>query len=160
MLTVDNPKAFDWGSISLVDCAEGNAMDSYFTLKLFELFEERLEGLGVTALYDGLISPLTEEFSEMEYDGLNVSREKLAEVGGELQEACLEIEETVYSSDKVMEDDNLSSTNDLVQILYTREDGFNLYPPDRTAKGKPSVSAPTLKILLGQINEELARRSK
>mgnify|MGYP006412868701 FL=1 len=96
----------------------------------------------------------------MEYDGLNVSREKLAEVGGELQEACLEIEETVYSSDKVMEDDNLSSTNDLVQILYTREDGFNLYPPDRTAKGKPSVSAPTLKILLGQINEELARRSK
>ena len=43
-------------------------------------------------------------------------------------------------------------------ILYTREGGMELYPPDRTPKGAPSVSAPTLKLLLEHIDEELERR--
>jgi len=35
---------------------------------------------------------------------------------------------------------------------------MELYPPDRTPKGAPSVSAPTLKLLLEHIDEELERR--
>ena len=38
------------------------------------------------------------------------------------------------------------------------EESFGVYPPDRTAKGAPSVSAPTLKLLLEYVNEELAKR--
>ena len=54
--------------------------------------------------------------------------------------------------------DNLASNKDLIDILYTRETGMGLYPPDKTAKGNPSVSAPTLKLLLEQIEEELQSR--
>ena len=59
---------------------------------------------------------------------------------------------------RIITDDNLSSNNDLIEILYTREDAFEMYPPDRTGKGSPSVSAPTLKLLLTFIEEELASR--
>ena len=52
----------------------------------------------------------------------------------------------------------MSSNNDLIEILYTREDGMGLYPPDRTGKEKPSVAAATLKLLVEHIEEELAKR--
>jgi hypothetical protein len=41
----------------------------------------------------------------------------------------------------------LSSNNDLIEILYTREEGMGLYPPDRTGKENLSVAAATLKPL-------------
>ena len=64
----------------------------------------------------------------------------------------------MYGYSQVITDDNLSSNNDLIEILYTREGAFEMYPPDRTAKGTPSVSAPTLKLLLDHIEEELKKR--
>jgi len=160
MLTVDNPKTFDWAGISLVDCAEGNAADAYFTLKLFSIFEEKLEELGLVDLYESLISPITEVFAEMEYAGLPVSREKLKEVGRELMLKNVEAEDSLYTSSRMESTDNISSNNDLIEILYTRESGFCLYPPDKTAKSNPSVSAPTLKILLEHIDAELVSRER
>ena len=70
----------------------------------------------------------------------------------------MEEEDFLYSCKGVTKTDNLSSNNDLIDILYTREEGMGLYPPDKTAKGKPSVSAPTLKLLLDHIEEELKTR--
>jgi DNA polymerase I-like protein with 3'-5' exonuclease and polymerase domains len=35
MLTVDNPSKVDWKNMELSKCCEGNAMDAYFTRKLF-----------------------------------------------------------------------------------------------------------------------------
>ena len=43
MLTIDNPSKFDWANMDLGECMEGNAMDTYFTLKLFDLIVDRLE---------------------------------------------------------------------------------------------------------------------
>jgi hypothetical protein len=37
MLTINNPKTFDWENMPLSDCLEGNAADAYFTLKIFDL---------------------------------------------------------------------------------------------------------------------------
>jgi len=65
----------------------------------------------------------------------------------------------LHYHNQVEKADNLSSTNDLIKILYTREGGFGLYPPDRTAKGAPSVSAPTLKIVLEHLEDELKKRN-
>ena len=76
MLTVDNPKKFDWSGMSLHDCAEGNALDSYFTLKLFDVCEKELKKLNMLHLYDSLMAPATEVFSGMEFNGLNISQEK------------------------------------------------------------------------------------
>jgi hypothetical protein len=72
--------------------------------------------------------------------------------------ANIQQEDTLYEFDEIQTEDNLSSNNDLIEVLYTRDGGFGMYPPDRTMKGSPSVSAPTLKLLLSQIEEELEKR--
>jgi DNA polymerase-1 len=158
MLTIKNPKTFDWANMDLSDCCEGNAADSYFTLKLFNLIEEKIKELGMEKIISKLIMPSLSTFSEMEYEGMQVSEDKLGEVGRQLRVSNIEEEDNLYSFDKVETSDNLSSNNDLIELLYTREGAFEMYPPDRTAKGTPSVSAPTLKLLLEHIEEELNRR--
>jgi len=158
MLTVSNPKKFDWASISLSDCCEGNAADSYFTLKLYNLLESKLEELRLSEFFEEVITPATTVFSVMEHDGLAVSTKKLGLVGKALSDFNIEMEDSLYAFSQVDSKDNLSSTNNLCEILYTRESGFGLYPPDKTTKGSPSVSAPTLKLLLEHIEEELGGR--
>lgn len=158
MLTIQNPKTFDWSSMSLSDCCEGNAMDSYFTLKLFDLVEEKLSDLGILPFVEKVLPDALESFSEMEWECLDVSVDKLAVLGRELRELTVQQEDDLYGFSQIQKTDNLSSNNDLIDIFYLREGGFEFYPPDKTAKGSPSVSAPTLKIILEQINEELSKR--
>jgi DNA polymerase I-like protein with 3'-5' exonuclease and polymerase domains len=158
MLTIDNPSKFDWANMDLSDCCEGNAMDTYFTLKLYDLIMERLEGQPVLNLIENIVMPSLETFAEMEYNGLIVDIEKLESVGCQLRSKNMDEEDAIYYCDGVKNTDNLSSNNDLIDILYLREEGMGLYPPDRTGTGKPSVSAPTLKLLLEHIEEELQTR--
>jgi len=158
MLTIKNPKTFDWANMALSDCCEGNAADSYFTLKLFNLIEEKIKELGMEKIISKLIMPSLSTFSEMEYEGMQVSEKKLKVVARQLTQANIEEEDKLYEFDKVQTTDNLSSNNNLIEILYTREGAFELYPPDRTNKGSPSVSAPTLKLLLDHIETELTKR--
>ena len=82
----------------------------------------------------------------------------LNSVGKDLSSKNMEEEDNLYYCSGIRKTDNMSSNNDLIEILYTREDGLELYPPDKTAKGNPSVSAPTLKLLLEHIDEELESR--
>ena len=133
-------------------------MDSYFTLKLFDLVEEKLKDIGVLSFVDKILSKSLETFAEMEYAGLLVSKDRLTVLGKQLKELTLNQEDDLYFFDQVYKTDNLASNNDLIDIFYLREGGFEFYPPDKTAKGSPSVSAPTLKILLEQINKELDKR--
>ena len=132
-------------------------MDSYFTLKLFHLIEEKL-GKPTLRLLTEVISEANSIFAEMEYEGMLVDREKLDEVGKALKDKNIEDNDQLYEFPEVLKRDNLSSNKDLIEILYTREGSFAVYPPDKTAKGAPSVSAPTLKLLLEYVNEELATR--
>lgn len=158
MLTIDNPKTFDWANMSLSDCCLGNAMDTHFTFKLYELIIEKLEGNSVMKLLENIVMPSIENFAIMEYNGLEVDPEQLKVVGKQLSNDNMWEEDLLYDCKGVTKTDNLSSNNDLIEILYTREGALELYPPDKTSKGKPSVSAPTLKILLEQIEKELSKR--
>jgi DNA polymerase I-like protein with 3'-5' exonuclease and polymerase domains len=158
MLTVKNPKTFDWANMPLSDCCEGNAADSYFTLKLFDVIEKKIKELGMEKIISRLIMPSLSTFAEMEYEGMQVSEKKLKQVARQLTSANIEEEDELYGFVQVKTSDNLSSNNDLIEILYTREGAFELYPPDRTGKGSPSVSAPTLKLLLDHIESELKKR--
>jgi len=158
MLTIDNPSKFDWANMALSDCAEGNAMDTYFTLKLYDLLMEKLEGDPVLKLVTEVLMPSLELFSEVEYNGIDIDVTALDTVGKALASTNMDLEDSLYGIDVVSPDDNLSSNADLQKILYTGEDCLELYPPDKTTKGAPSVSAPTLKLLLDQINEELQSR--
>lgn len=157
MLTIKNPKTYDWANMPLSDCLEGNAADTYFTLKLFNLIEEKLEDIKLTNLHNNLVSPALEMFSEMEFNGLQVSRGMLDVVSRQLNQTNIEEEDKLYEFDEVLSTDKLSG-DDLLAILYTREEGFALYPPDRTPTGKPSASAPTFQLLLDHIEEELQSR--
>jgi len=158
MLTIDNPSKFDWANMDLSDCCEGNAMDTYFTLKLFDVIMEKLEDQPVMKLIENVVMPSLETFAEMEYNGLIVDEDKLESVGRQLRSKNIDDEDSLYSCKGALTTDNLSSNNDLIEILYLREEGMGLYPPDRTGKGKPSVAAPTLKLLLEHIEEELQTR--
>jgi len=158
MLTVNNPKTFDWANMPLSDCLEGNAADAYFTLKIFNKIEESLTQMGMDNILSNLIMPSLPMFVEMEHRGMDVNEDKLKTVGKHLSDKNIDEEDNLYTFSEVVNSDNLSSNNDLIEILYTREGSFELYPPDRTEKGSPSVSAPTLKLLLGQIDSELEKR--
>jgi DNA polymerase I-like protein with 3'-5' exonuclease and polymerase domains len=94
----------------------------------------------------------------MEHEGIDIDLVALDKVGKQLKSKNMNEEDDLYVHKCLTKEDNLSSTADLIDILYTRDGGFELYPPDRTAKGKPSVSAPTLKLLLEQIEQELKDR--
>ena len=142
----------------LSDCCEGNALDSYFTLKLFNLICEKLDGEPMFKLIEKVVMPSLETFAEMEYNGLDVDVATLESVGRELSTKNMDEEDSLYYCKGVEKTDNLSSNHDLIKLLYTREGSLELYPPDRTAKGSPSVSAPTLKLLLEHIDEELKSR--
>lgn len=158
MLTIKNPKTFDWANMSLVDCCEGNGADVYFTLKLFHLLEDKLAELGMMDLIDDLICPALTMFAEMEFKGIDVVEEQLSVVGNTLRISNTEAEDALYDWEEALSSDNLSSTADIIKVLYTREGGFELYPPVRTDKGKPSTAAPVIKIMLAQIEEELEKR--
>lgn len=158
MLTISNPKTFDWSNMDLGDCMEGNAADTYFTLKLYDLIMERLPEGRIMDLLEHVVMPSLENFSEMEWEGLIVDREALDRVGQQLNSTAMDHEDTLYVCKGVKKDDNVSSNAVLQEILYLREGALELYPPDRTPKGAPSASAPTLKLLLEQINEELESR--
>ena len=157
MLTIKNPKTYDWANMPMSDLLEGNAADTYFTLKLFNLIEEKLEDIKLMNLHNNLVSPALEMFSEMEFNGLQVSKDMLAVVARQLNVSNIEEEDRLYEFDEVLTTDKLSG-DDLLGILYTREEGFALYPPDRTPKGKPSAAAPTFELLLEHIEEELQSR--
>ena len=102
--------------------------------------------------------PSLEVFAEMEYNGMDIDTDVLDSVGKQLRSKNMDGEDDIYNCKGVVKTDNLSSNNDLIEILYTREEGMGLYPPDKTEKGSPSVSAPTLKLLLEHIEEELQAR--
>ena len=158
MLTIDNPRTFDWANMSLADCCEGNAFDTHFTLKLFYLLEEKLGDLNMLEMFEKVISKSLPIFADIESKGLDVDDHRLKVLGEELRLKNIDREDALYMYEGVSFTDNLASNKDLIEILYTREDGMGLYPPDRTAGGSPSVSAPTLKLLLEQINSLLGKR--
>lgn len=159
MLTVENGSKFDWKNITLKDCVKGNALDAYFTLKLFNLLRTRLPEKA-SLLFKSVISPAITKISDIEFKGCPVSQYELKKLDKSLRQEIINFEDFVYSKDYVNKDDNLDSPADISKILYLREEGLNLYPPDKTPKGQPSTDAATLKLLLEQINKEILKRGK
>ena len=158
MLTVKDPKKQNWAEMSLADLAEGNAQDAFFTLRIFELLETQIKDLNLHHLYGSLIAPMTPIFAEIEYNGLNVDSQTLDVLNAQLDNKIKDKEAEIRALPEVSTEDNLNSTQDLVDILFTREGSFQLYPPVNTAKGKPSVNSECIDILLEQIDEELESR--
>jgi len=135
-------------------------MDSHYTLKVFSVLYAMLDDMGVLPFYENVLAPANTVFMEPEYEGLIVSRGRLKEVARSLNNSVIDIHDSMYDFPQLNVEENLASTKDLRQIFYTKEEGFALYPPDKTDKGLPSVSKPTLDILLNQIKKEISSRGK
>ena len=83
----------------------------------------------------------------------------MQEVSRTLTDLLMDIEDSLYMTDKVVKTANLKSTADLIKVLFSDE-GFGFYPPKVTEKGKPSTDKQSLDTLLNQIDVELEKRGK
>lgn len=169
MLTVRNPETFKWEDIPLKDCVEGNAKDTYYTLKLFEKFYDILEEEKRLVLMEDVMIPATEILAEVEFNGLNVDVSTLNSTGIEinkrLEELDLEIEKNSESPNitaEVRESRyplNTKSTKDMADLLFLEEWGFGLYPLKFSEKtSNPSTDKESLSLILDCIKEELGSR--
>lgn len=171
MLTVNNPKTMDWENIPLLECAEGNCWDAYFTLRVFEVLQEKLKDTGVDKICEHIMSPAMTMFTEIELRGMLISEAKLDELDREIRAKKTDLEDSFYSYKQIKKTYDIGK--DIIPILYSctwdkehkvwdqnKEFGFGLYPPDKTEKGNdPSTSADTLETILRQVQEELDSRN-
>jgi DNA polymerase I-like protein with 3'-5' exonuclease and polymerase domains len=171
MLTVDNAKKFDWKKIPLDDCMEGNALDAFYTIKIYKHLLEELKKKNLEGLFEKLISPSIPIFRDMEYDGLLIDTKKLAELKEKIQEKLKMFEHNLTKSEGVPSDANFGSDRDLIKILYSLDKdpetkewiisdafGFQLYPFNKTDKGQPQTNDETLVLMRDMIEKEYSRR--
>lgn len=167
MLTVTGSKV-DWVNMPLAECARGNALDSYFTLKVFDKLYQEMEELNMIKTYENLMVPAMNIFKDIEVRGLEISTKTLESLGQSLDQ---KIDETYKNlQDQIGNDVNFKSNDDIAKILFSLEHvgsdwnrvenfGFALYPPIKTAKkGSPSTSAEALELLLDQVETEIEKR--
>jgi len=165
MLGQDGRKT-DWKNMPLAQMARGNALDAYFTLKIFRKLEKSIADLKMFNLYDRLMVPAVGLFKDMELDGLLISEETVDELATQLREDIHEKEDKLYSFKQVNKIYELTSTDDLIKVLFSCDKkgnivdgGFGLYPPISSEKtGAASTSAEALDILLEQLQDEIDKR--
>jgi DNA polymerase I-like protein with 3'-5' exonuclease and polymerase domains len=169
MLTVEG-KNFDWKNIPLIQCADGNAKDTYATAKVYAKLLDEVRQKKLEKLYEKLIAPLTVAFLDMEYEGLLIDEDKLNQLDVELQEKIKLADIALREAAGLEEGTNLNSTNQLVKVIYSFEKdekgewiqvedfGLGLYPFEFTKKGAPSTNEETLTKVKAMVEEEFAAR--
>lgn len=169
MLTIKNPENYDWENIPLEDCIRGNCMDTFYTLKVYELMMADIEDSPMEIYYNKVLSPLNEIFSEATYGGIPVDEGELNRLEEEIDKKIEEAKKSIYLTRVVRSDDNINSTANLARILYFKnplgdlelnEDSFNLVPPGVTPKEGPSTDAACVKFILDNVEKELLSRGE
>lgn len=169
MLKVEGSN-FDWKNIPLGACLEGNALDAYYTAKIYGRLLEEVRAQKLEKLYEKLISPLSSIFAEMEYNGMLIDENELDKLGKELEELINYQKELLLKSDRIPEGMNLSG-HDLLKILFSLEKdnegkweqitpniGFGLYPLERTKTGQPATSEEVMDKISDMVTEEFIKR--
>jgi len=169
MLTVENSTKFDWKTIGLVDCLEGNAIDTYFTFKVFDRLKDELEKRDLILFYEKILSPVSILSDTIEFDGLIISTEELDNLDIQITEKLNSINAHLH---KIVNDDsiNFASNKDLTKVLFSLEknnetgeydiidSGLGLYSPQRTEADAPSTEAETLRIIRDHLMGEILNR--
>jgi DNA polymerase I-like protein with 3'-5' exonuclease and polymerase domains len=161
MLTKRDGSNTDWANMPLDEMAKGNSLDAYYTLNLFFILEQKLKENNLYEHYDKLTSKLIPVFAEIELKGMIVNTNTLGTIAPKMQEKIVKVKEELKQGfSEIRPEDNLASNPTLVEILYTRENGFGLYPPFRSKKtGEPQVNKDAFEVLESLIEEELERRA-
>lgn len=169
MLKVEGVK-FDWKNIPLGSCLEGNALDAYYTAKIYGKLLEEVQNKNLEKLYEKLISPISSVFAEMEYSGMYIDEVELEKLGKELEALIQSQKDLLLKSDRIPEGMKLSG-HDLLKILFSLEKdkddkweqitpniGFGLYPLERTKTGQPATSEEVMDKISDMVTEEFIRR--
>lgn len=105
------------------------AEDADITLKLKQKLDPLVRENGVEKLLHEVENPLIEVLTEMEFEGVRIDTESLAEMSKSLEEESKEIEKRVY--ELAGEEFNLSSPKQLGEILFVK---LNLDPKAKKTK--------------------------
>ena len=170
MLTVENNTKFDWANIEMMPCLRGNAMDTYYTVKVYAKLIEEIQKKNLENLYLNLISPLSVVFRDIEFEGMLIDTDKLAEIKDQLAQKIQEVESYLMSSPRIPEGTNLASNQQLCQVLFSLrknkdkewevndESGFGLYPFAYTTKDQPATNDETLMKMKELVDKEYVKR--
>lgn len=157
MLTVENPNNFNYSALTLLDCAEGNYQDAYYTLLLFEKYKLELEKLNLWKLYDSCFAKLNEVFARIEFDGMLVDEK-------ELDKSETDLINKLDGPNKILHEIageiNIKSNNDLKDLFFLEKGKFELYPPFRTDKGNPALDSKSLDFIDTAIKERIDELEK
>lgn len=158
MLSVKNPETYDWKNIPLLDCVEGNAMDSIVTLELYNLLLEKIEENNLTNLFENLVSESQVYLTEAEFEGQEVDSDEVEKIEEELTINIKSIEEELIATGLFPEDINFNSDQQVGDVFFMREDGLALYAPYFTDTGAPSLNNESRQFLRANILIELKNR--
>jgi DNA polymerase-1 len=114
-------KGKNQGSMRDVDVDEVVAYaaeDADITLKLKEKLDPLVKENGLEKLLHEVENPLIRVLTEMEFEGVRIDTESLAEMSKELEKESIEIEKRVY--ELAGEEFNLSSPKQLGEILFVK----------------------------------------
>ncbi len=103
--------------------------------------------------------PVVHKFGYIEYEGVDVDPTRHNAVGRAITTLNNKIEDSMYGIDAVDNTETFSG-QDILNILYLKEGGLELYPAGHTEKKKPSTDAKTLQFMLDAIDEVLSERAK
>ena len=92
--------------------------DADFTLQLKPILEEKLASLEMTTLYQTIEAPLINVLRDMEYEGVRINPDFLADYSKELEKEILRVEQEVYR--EAGTPFNISSPKQVGEVLFER----------------------------------------
>jgi len=101
-----------------------------YLFELKDLLAERMEGLGLTNLFQTIETPLVEVLACMEHAGVKVDRKMLAELSRDIDKRLTGIMKEIYSLSG--EPFNINSPQQLSRILFEK---LKLHPVKKTKTG-------------------------
>ncbi len=128
------------------------AEDADITLRLWKILKPRLAAEGMTSVYERLERPLIQTIARMEARGIQVDRQILSRLSGELAQSAAALEEEIHNL--AGERFNIASPKQMGEILFGKLD---LPGGKKTKTGQFSTSAQVLEELAGE-GHELPRK--
>ncbi len=122
-------KQKSFATVSVDDATFYSAEDADCTHRLKNLLEPKLEDFSLEKLYREIEMPLVEVLAEMEYEGVNIDVDFLAELSVEMETRLDRIALEIY--DAAGEEFNINSTQQLSAIIFDR---IGLKPSRKTGK--------------------------
>ncbi|MCD4651438.1 MAG: DNA polymerase I, partial [Candidatus Cloacimonetes bacterium] len=106
------------------------AEDAWIAFRLYHLYQERLESMGLKPLFEEVENPLAIVLADMERRGVHIDENALSKVGEKVSLRLYELTDQIYEA--AGKRFNINSTQQLAQILFTE---MGIKPIKKTKTG-------------------------